>query len=69
MQNNNMFTEDEVGWVETLVSCLFWLDFMFRVVFVNTRCHLRKTIIDSIRLFRMQKQEYLNSWLNLETAL
>lgn len=53
--------------METLVSCLFWLDIMFHVLFANTRCHLRKTVIDSIRLFRMQKQEYLNSWLYLET--
>lgn len=69
MQNDSMFTEDEVEWVETLVSCLFWLDFMFHVVFANTRCHLRKTIIDSIRLFRMQKHKYLNSWLYLEAEL
>lgn len=67
MKNNNKFTEYEIGWVETLVSCLFSLDFMFHVVFTNTRCHLRKTVIDFIRLFRMQKQEYLNSWLYLET--
>lgn len=66
---NNMFTEDEVGWVETLVSCLFWLDFVLHVVFANTRCHLRKTVIDSIRLFRMQKQQSLNSWLYLESEL